>query len=53
MIRISLNRILDRMSGISLLESKHSSADARRYTYEPTWQMRGLTELHLGFSRIS
>jgi cytochrome P450 len=51
--RISLNRILDRMSDITVLEEHHGPPDARRYTYEPTWQMRGLTELHLGFSRIA
>jgi cytochrome P450 len=47
--RISLNRILDRMADITISETAHGSADARRYTYEPTWQMRGLTELHLEF----
>jgi cytochrome P450 len=51
--RISLNRILDRMSEIAILEAQHGLPDARRYTYEPTWQMRGLTELHLGFTPIA
>ncbi|OMC55014.1 cytochrome [Mycobacterium sp. IS-2888] len=51
--RISLNRILDRMADISIAEEQHGPPDARRYTYEPTWQMRGLTELHLGFSPIA
>ncbi|MDT5348187.1 MAG: hypothetical protein QOH91_1474 [Mycobacterium sp.] len=50
--RISLNRILDRMSDITVLDAEHGPPDARRYTYEPTWQMRGLTELHLGFTPI-
>ncbi len=50
--RISLNRILDRMADIAISESAHGPADARRYTYEPTWQMRGLTELHLEFSPV-
>lgn len=50
--RISLNRILDRMSDISILEAQHGPPDARRYSYEPTWQMRGLTDLHIGFSQI-
>ena len=50
--RISLNRILDRMSGISISEEHHGPADARRYTYEPTFIMRGLTELHLEFKPI-
>jgi cytochrome P450 len=50
--RISLNRILDRMSDISLLEAEHGPAGERHYTFEPTWQMRGLTELHLRFTAI-
>jgi hypothetical protein len=44
-----LNRILDRMTDIRISESRHGPADARRYSYEPTWQMRGLTNLHLEF----
>jgi cytochrome P450 len=47
--QISLNRILDRMADITISETAHGSAGARRYTYEPTWQMRGLSELHLEF----
>jgi cytochrome P450 len=50
--RISFNRILDRMSDIAVLETEHGAPDARRYSYEPTWQMRGLTELHVGFTPI-
>jgi cytochrome P450 len=51
--RISLNRVLDRMADITIADGHHGPPDARRYTYEPTWQMRGLTELHLGFSPIA
>lgn len=51
--RISLNRILDRMADIAITEAEHGSPDARRYTYDPTWQMRGLSELHLEFTPIS
>lgn len=51
--RISLNRILDRMSDIAITEAEHGPPDARRYTYDPTWQMRGLSELHLEFTPIS
>jgi len=47
--QISLNRILDRMTDIRISESAHGPADARRYSYESTWQMRGLTNLHLEF----
>ena len=48
--RISVNRILDRMSNIRISEAEHGPPGAHRYTYEPTWQMRGLTELHLAFT---
>jgi cytochrome P450 len=51
--RISLNRILDRMSGISISEEHHGPAGARRYTYEPTFIMRGISELYLEFTRVS
>ena len=47
--QISVNRILDRMSDITISESEHGPADAGSYSYEPTWQMRGLTKLHLEF----
>jgi cytochrome P450 len=50
--QISLNRILDRMIDISISEAAHGSPGARRYTFEPTWQMRGLTELHLEFTPV-
>jgi cytochrome P450 len=48
--RVSLNRILDRMADISINEDAHGTPDTRRYTYEPTWQLRGLAELHLEFT---
>ena len=50
--RISLNRILDRMKDISISEAHHGPADDRRYAYEPTFIMRGLSELHIEFKRI-
>jgi cytochrome P450 len=51
--RISLNRILDRMGDIAIAEAEHGPPNARRYTYDPTWQMRGLSELHLEFTPMS
>lgn len=51
--RISLNRILDRMADIRISEERHGPADMRRYTYEPTFIMRGLSELHLEFTPVS
>jgi cytochrome P450 len=50
--RISLERILDRMSDITISEGAHGPASQRRYTYEPTWQMRGLAELHFEFKPV-
>lgn len=47
--RISLNRILDRMSDITIATEHHGPAEDRRYTYEPTFIMRGLSELHIEF----
>jgi cytochrome P450 len=50
--RISLNMILDRMKGITISEEHHGLPDSRRYTYEPTFIMRGLAELHIAFTLI-
>ena len=50
--RISLNRILDRMSGIRISEEHHGSAAERRYTYEPMFIMRGLSELNITFAPV-
>ena len=50
--RISLNRILDRMSDIAISEQHHGPADARHFTYEPTFIMRGLNELHITFTPV-
>lgn len=51
--RISVNRILDRMSDITISEAHHGPAGARRYEFEPTFIMRGLTDLHLEFTPVS
>ncbi|ACC43098.1 cytochrome P450 150A6 Cyp150A6 [Mycobacterium marinum M] len=48
--RVSLERILDRMLDIAINEDRHGPADDRRYTYEPTYILRGLTELHITFT---
>ncbi|KZS59965.1 cytochrome P450 [Mycobacterium ostraviense] len=48
--RVSIERILDRMADIAADESVHGPADNRRYRYEPTYILRGLTELHLTFT---
>jgi cytochrome P450 len=50
--RISLNRILDRMADIKISETSHGPVDARTYEYEPTFILRGLTDLHLEFEPL-
>jgi cytochrome P450 len=47
--RVSLERILDRMRGIRLSEEHHGPAGQRRFRYEPTWVLRGLSKLYLEF----
>ena len=48
--RVSLERILDRMRDIRLAEEHHGPPRARRSGYEPTWVLRGLSDLHLEFT---
>ncbi len=50
--RVSLERILDRMADIAIDEEFHGPADDRRYTYEPTFILRGLTELNITFKPV-
>jgi cytochrome P450 len=47
--RVSLERILDRTRDIRLSEEHHGPAGDRSFRYEPTWVLRGLTELHITF----
>ena len=49
--RVTLNRFLDRTTGIAIDEANHGPADARRYEYLPTFFLRGLERLHLELSR--
>jgi cytochrome P450 len=48
--RVSIERLLDRLADITIDEEKHGPADARAYTYEPTFILRGLTELNITFN---
>ncbi|WP_066064116.1 cytochrome P450 [Frankia sp. EI5c] len=48
--RAGLERLLDRTSEIRVSERVHGPADARRYTYLPTFILRGLTHLNLEFT---
>jgi cytochrome P450 len=51
--RVSLERILDRVRDIRLSEEHHGPAGARRFRYEPTWILRGLSELHIEFTPVA
>ncbi|MBO0729819.1 MAG: cytochrome P450 [Acidimicrobiaceae bacterium] len=48
--RVSLERILDRMHDIRLSEEHHGPPGDRHFRYEPTWVLRGLTQLHIEFT---
>ncbi|GAA3204142.1 cytochrome P450 [Actinocorallia longicatena] len=50
--RVSLERMLDRMGDIRISETEHGPADARRWTYEPTFILRGHNILHLEYTPI-
>ncbi|MGB8387730.1 cytochrome P450 [Mycobacterium sp.] len=50
---VGLERLLDRTSEIRISEIEHGPANDRRYTYIPTYILRGLTELHLEFSPVA
>jgi cytochrome P450 len=46
----TLVRFLERMSDIRISEAHHGPPAARRYDYDRTYMLRGLTELHLEFT---
>ena len=48
--RVSLERILDRLGDITIDPDKHGPAGQRNYRYEPTFILRGLTNLHIKFT---
>jgi cytochrome P450 len=50
--RISMNRLLDRMANIRISEEMHGPADDRKYEYDATFIMRGLSALHVEFDQV-
>ena len=48
----SLNRMFDRTSDIRVSEKVHGPRDARRYSYLPTFILRGLTHINLEFDAV-
>ncbi|MEX7469479.1 cytochrome P450 [Mycobacterium adipatum] len=49
--QITVRRMLERMSDIRIDESVHGPAEHRSYTYEPTFLLRGLTQLRIEYTR--
>ncbi len=50
---VSINRLLDRTRDIRIAEKVHGPAGARRYTYLPTFILRGVTHLAIEFDPVS
>jgi cytochrome P450 len=48
--RVTINRLLDRMCDIRISATKHGPFGQRTYHYEPTFLLRGLTQLHIEFT---
>ncbi len=48
--QITVRRLLDRMRDITVDEAVHGPLGARRYTYDPTFLLRGLSELRMEFT---
>jgi cytochrome P450 len=46
----TITRFLARTTDIRVSDRYHGPLDARRYTFDPTHMMRGVTELHLEFT---
>ncbi len=49
---VALNRMFDRTSEIRISESVHGPAGERRYSYLPTFILRGLTHINLEFDQV-
>ncbi|MFJ8194091.1 cytochrome P450 [Streptomyces sp. NPDC096094] len=50
--RVAIERLLDRTTDIRISERAHGPAGNRRYSYVPTFILRGLTQLHLEFDTV-
>ncbi len=50
--RITVERLLDRLTDITISEEHHGPEGARSFRYVPTYMLRGLTELHLEFRPV-
>jgi cytochrome P450 family 150 subfamily A5 len=51
--RVTINRMLDRTTAITVSAAEHGPAGARHYEYLPTYLLRGLTSLNLELAPAS
>ncbi|MEV5651976.1 cytochrome P450 [Nocardia sp. NPDC052254] len=49
--RVTLDRMLDRVEDIGIDDTVHGPGDDRHYSYEPTFLLRGLQQLHITYGR--
>lgn len=49
--KVAIKRLLERTTDIRIDESVHGPASERKFTYLPTFILRGITSLHLEFDR--
>jgi cytochrome P450 len=50
---VSLHRFLDRTTDFHVSDAHHGPLDARKYSYDPTFILRGIQELYLEFTPAS
>jgi cytochrome P450 len=48
-VRVMLDRLLEHTSAITISDAHHGPAGDRRFDYEPSYIIRGLSRLHLEF----
>jgi cytochrome P450 len=48
--RVTMARLLDRITDIRISEAEHGPPGERRYRYIPTYFLRGLERLHIEFT---
>ncbi|MCG7609015.1 MULTISPECIES: cytochrome P450 [Mycobacterium] len=50
--RVTIERFLDRTTSLTLSEEHHGPEGARTFRHDPTYIIRGLTDLHLCFTAV-
>ena len=51
--QVTLNRMLTRMADIAIDGARHGPAGDRTYRYEPTFLLRGLSDLYITFKPVA